>query len=180
MLDSDLTTGDGRWLTYAEAGRLLGISADAARQMARRRRWPRRTPNEPGAFAQVLMPVDPLPVRHRPASTGSLSGINHHQPADRNQLVDQEFDQLDDRRTLADAVAALREQLGILNRRLDEERSRADQAVQRADQAERRLADKDATITGLVAEQQAMRQQVETLTDLLKARRSWWHRVFGR
>jgi hypothetical protein len=32
------------WLTYAEAGQLLGISAAAARMLAKRRGWPRRTP----------------------------------------------------------------------------------------------------------------------------------------
>jgi hypothetical protein len=67
-----------------------------------------------------------------------------------------------------------------LTDQLDAERGRIDHEHDRADQAERHLADKDATITGLVAEQQVMRQQVETLTELLKARRSWWHRVFGR
>jgi hypothetical protein len=58
-------------------------------------------------------------------------------------------------------------------RRLDEERARADHA-------ERRLADKDATITGFVAREQELRREIETLTELARARRSWWRRVFGR
>ncbi len=37
---------DERWLTYAEVGELLGISTGAARQLVRRHKWPRRTPNE--------------------------------------------------------------------------------------------------------------------------------------
>jgi hypothetical protein len=56
---------------------------------------------------------------------------------------------------------------------------RLDAALGRAEQAERRLADKDATITGLVAEKQVLKQEVETLTELVRARRSWWQRVFG-
>ena len=77
------------------------------------------------------------------------------------------------RETVEILVTPLRDQLTAEGKRTDAERARADQA-------ERRLTDKDATITGLVAEQQAMRQQVETLTELLRARRSWWRRVFGR
>src|SRR3954463_1997593 len=50
-----------RWLTYAEVGKLLGISVGAARQMARRHKWPRRTPNEYGAVARVLVPQDKIP-----------------------------------------------------------------------------------------------------------------------
>src|SRR3954452_14617286 len=50
------------WLTYAEVGRLLGISAEAARAMARRQKWPRRTPNDHGALARVLVPDDRLPT----------------------------------------------------------------------------------------------------------------------
>jgi hypothetical protein len=74
----------------------------------------------------------------------------------------------------------LRRLLDVADRRIQGERTRAEQERELRTQAQGRLADKDATITGLVAEQQAMRQQVETLTELLKARRSWWHRVFGR
>ena len=59
-------------------------------------------------------------------------------------------------------------------------RKRADEERGRANEAARRLADKDATITGLVAQQQELRREVETLTELLAARRSWWRRVFGR
>ena len=51
VLDQD----QGRWLTYAEAGELLGISADAARLRARRQGWSRRTPNKHGATARVLV-----------------------------------------------------------------------------------------------------------------------------
>jgi hypothetical protein len=45
-------------LTYVEAGQLLGISPAAARMLAKRRGWPRRTPNMYGDRARVLVPED--------------------------------------------------------------------------------------------------------------------------
>jgi hypothetical protein len=50
-------------MTYAEIAELLGISTGAARQLARRHKWPRRTPNEYGAVAHVLVP----PTEYRPS-----------------------------------------------------------------------------------------------------------------
>jgi hypothetical protein len=47
-----------RWLTYAELGKLLGITPPAARMHAKRRGWPRRSPNAIGARATVLLPAD--------------------------------------------------------------------------------------------------------------------------
>src|SRR4051812_2623450 len=93
-----------RWLTYAEVGHLFGISAEAARAMARRQKWPRRTPNDHGALARVLVPDDRLPTsvvngghpgddqllgRLRPASNGGHPGDGRRtggvddQPGDR-------------------------------------------------------------------------------------------------
>ncbi len=48
------------WMTYAELGRRLGISPAAARQLSRRRKWERRTPNAYGQPAQILVPEDTL------------------------------------------------------------------------------------------------------------------------
>lgn len=48
------------WMTYAELGRRLGISPAAARQLSRRRKWERRTPNAYGQQAQILVPEDTL------------------------------------------------------------------------------------------------------------------------
>jgi hypothetical protein len=44
------------WLTYAQVGELLGISSSAARMVARRQGWPRRSANAVGAFTLVLVP----------------------------------------------------------------------------------------------------------------------------
>jgi hypothetical protein len=51
---------DGEWLTYIDAGRKLGISTAAARQLSRHRGWQRRTPNAFGARAEILVPSEAL------------------------------------------------------------------------------------------------------------------------
>ena len=65
----------GEWLTYAEVGKRLGISAAVARQLSRRRGWERRTPNAYGVPAQILVPenvlVKPLPTDVDGARTGN-------------------------------------------------------------------------------------------------------------
>src|SRR5438874_1955974 len=70
----------GRWLTYEEAGELLGITAQAARMVAKRRGWARRTPNAYGDRALVQVPDDVV-VRPRSASdadqTASMITSNH-------------------------------------------------------------------------------------------------------
>jgi hypothetical protein len=48
---------EGSWLTYAEAGQLLGITPAAARMHAKRRGWAHRTPNMYGDRARVLVPA---------------------------------------------------------------------------------------------------------------------------
>jgi hypothetical protein len=55
------TTGDGSLrLTYHQIAARLGISGEAARQLVRRRKWPRIKPNRLGAPAIVVVPEDEL------------------------------------------------------------------------------------------------------------------------
>src|SRR5215217_1106041 len=57
---------DDRWLTYIEAGKLLGLSPEAVRSIARRQKWPRQSPNAIGKVVRVLVPIDRLrPVAGR-------------------------------------------------------------------------------------------------------------------
>src|SRR5580693_7931859 len=58
---------NGGWLTYQEAGDRLGVSAEAARAKAARKRWRRQIGND--GLARVLMPGD-LPVITRAHGTG--------------------------------------------------------------------------------------------------------------
>ena len=130
MLDQD----QGRWLTYAEAGQQLGISPEAVRQLARRRGWPRRTPNAYGGLATILVPDD-APVRPRPGVDGGYergtpgqpvtglirpdnSSVRASEPPDMIRLI---------REIMEGLVTPLREQL-------DRERDRADRAELRAEE----------------------------------------------
>jgi hypothetical protein len=178
MLDSD----EERWLTYAEAGELLGISSEAARAIARRNHWPRRTPNRPGGFAQVQMPADRLTVRTRPALTdGQMPVADGHSvvtdgQVDRRPTVTNGADQpVTDPvtlrsavRTLENAVDGLRDQLAVANRRLDEERQRLEE-------------ERTRTADAMTAERIA-REEAAGLSAELDARKQWgwWRRVRGR
>jgi hypothetical protein len=51
------------WLTYKEAGAVLGVSAEAARQRAIRGSWPRRLNNEGAALVRVPEGVTSRPRR---------------------------------------------------------------------------------------------------------------------
>jgi hypothetical protein len=46
------------WLTYVEVSELLGCTPTAARMHAKRRGWPRRSPNMIGDRSRVLVPDD--------------------------------------------------------------------------------------------------------------------------
>src|SRR3954470_7647503 len=47
-----------RWLTYAEAGALCGLSAEAMRKRARRLRWPVQLPNDSQGKTRIQVPED--------------------------------------------------------------------------------------------------------------------------
>jgi hypothetical protein len=135
MLQSDQSNQE-RWVTYAQAGELLGISTQAARMLAKRRGWTRRTPNAYGDRALVLLPTDAI-VQPRIAlsaeRTGHTTGGDSDQPIAPDRVNVQLF---------ADAIEALREQLGITHRQVEEANARADRAELRADN-ERRRADEE-------------------------------------
>jgi hypothetical protein len=64
-------------LTYDQIGRRLGMTADAARQLARRKGWPRTRPNAIGEPVVVSVPTSELPSEqpavHRRATDGEPS-----------------------------------------------------------------------------------------------------------
>ena len=118
MSDSDRE----RWLTYAEVGELLGITSAAARMLAKRRGWARRTPNAYGDRARVLVPADAVPAsRSRPALNGELHWERRAPSAS------------------IDMVNVIREMLGEivtpLATQLDHERRRTDEAIRQANDA---------------------------------------------
>jgi hypothetical protein len=128
----------GRWLTYAQAGDLLGVSTEAARQLAKRRKWPRQTPNERNAPALILVPLDTA-VRPR---TPVASPVEQRQPG--NEADTAAHDRADDHTLVAlldRAVEMLREQLTTANTRADAAETDRRVAQARADHAD---AERDA------------------------------------
>jgi hypothetical protein len=158
----------GRWLTYPEAGKMLGISAEAARQLARRRKWPRRTPNEYGAMATVLVPDDP-PVRARPGVIRDTTGV---QMPEANG---------DDRPDESPAVRGLNALLAEREATIHDLRSRLDAAGEERQQLsdERRellTALADARTAAMISSSDAAVLRIQL--DLLTNRRPWWRGWF--
>ena len=145
----------GEWLTYADAGTRLGISAQAVRHLARRRGWVRRTPNAYGVRAQVLVPLDAL---EQPRTTSD--GVQMASMAGAERPFMNGHEQPDGRvfEVLREQLAGLTADKLELNRRLDraEDERRELLAALRAaqDQVQRLLSEKEA--------------------DQRPARRRWW------
>jgi chromosome segregation ATPase len=107
-------------MTYAEAAARFRVSAEAARQIALRQKWPRRKSNDdPHGRVQVLVPDDARPRPRTPLQTGvqRSSGGSVRRP---------DVHQSDTRSS--GAVDALREALDLLREQLAHERNRADVA----------------------------------------------------
>ncbi len=120
------SSGDVR-LTYAELGKRLGISADAARVLARRREWSRVRPNRPGAPTLVLVSEEEL--------AGELWRQDRTPPDDQ---ADPPEHRVDDRANRAEQRADAAEQ------RADRAERRADDALALADRTLAQLADAHA------------------------------------
>lgn len=139
----DLQTSEGgQWLTYAEAGQRFGVSQEAARQLAKRRGWRRRTPNEPNELARVLVPDDAYVRPRTPVNGGAAvarTAVNGGQPAvDRTPVADIGNDS--DRGTNA-VVRAYETAIAAITAHRDREKERADRAEHRIDELQTALAD---------------------------------------
>jgi hypothetical protein len=159
--DIALAVGDGaRRMTYVELAQARAISLASARRLARRHHWPRQVGND--GVVRVLVPLGQVRTvpRKTPQNLPEPASLGGPGPAQAKA------DGTDPRTAesgpgtglgsgpgttdpLAQAVEALREQLGIANRRIDE--------LQAALTAERRRV-------------------IEILTE--SAYRSWWRRLF--
>jgi hypothetical protein len=151
-----------RWLTYVELGEQLGCTPSAARMHARRKGWDRRTANMIGEQTRVRVPAGAVQRRtdRRTAAARMFEATDGQDPEH------------------SAAVAVLREQLAVANRRIDELNEE-----RRADAEERRrlvvlltdLTDARAAAQISAATAAALRHELDTL----RARRPWWRRWFG-
>lgn len=180
------------WLTYAEAAARFGVSAEAVRQIALRRKWPRRKPNDdPYGRVQVLIPDDP---EIRPRTPVQLPS---EQPSDARSSGEEAW-----RQTAASERAARERaeaEADHERRRADEERARAEaergraeRSEQRADQAEEQIGELrrklDAAGSDLAAAK-ARGDRLGSELDQARAalidaeawqRRPWWRRLRRR
>jgi hypothetical protein len=155
----------GEWLTYAEAGKRLGISPAAARQLSRRRGWQRRTPNAYGVAAQILVPAE--------APTAPSDGVRTANERGDGKRGTEEA-------TFASLlIEAERKRADRAERLFDEERQRADRAEghleeerKRVDQLQVALADAVTAERITAGAAAALRTQLALLTE----RRPWLRR----
>ena len=167
------------WLSYAELGERLGVSAEAARQKVIRLRLRRQTGND--GKAQVLVDVEDVRATTTPRKP-------KEQPSDDRSTADE---LASDERALAalDAhIATLKEMVAKAEvlavreqARADEERERAEAERSRADGLQSRLnmvIDERASDARRTAE---VEQAVSDLRVKLAAldARPWWKRLVG-
>jgi hypothetical protein len=144
----------GEWLTYVEAGRRLGISAAAVKQLSRRRGWERRTPNAYRVQAQILVPENVLVKPLDQGADGVRTGNG-------------------ERDTGETAFA-------LLARQLEREQDRVERAERRLEE-ERRLLEAERQCSGTLREALADARTAEriaageatALRALADERRSW-------
>lgn len=150
------------WLTYEAAAARFGISAEAVRQLAMRRKWPRRKPNDdPAGRIQVLIPDD---VQIRPR-TGVERPLDDRSTAELDALrfaLDRERKRADQAEKARDAAIARTDAADTDRRAAD---ARADAATQRADTA-------IALIDGFRAERDSAMARADRLEQALAAERS--------
>jgi hypothetical protein len=176
MSESD----EERWLTYAEAGQLLGISSAAARMLAKRRGWPRRTPNMYGDRARVLVPDD---ADVQPRSPLYAERSAHVITRDREEPNG--GDQVNVR-VLEQVIGTLQNQLTIANERVDRSDERADRAERHLEEERRRVDEerrrvdelRTALADAVAAERIAAGEAAALRAELVrtKSRAPWWRR----
>jgi hypothetical protein len=165
---------NGGWLTYQEAGDRLGVSAEAARAKAARKRWRRQIGND--GLARVLMPDD-LPVTTRARGSDDRPMTPRSTPGQR-PVDAANIKALEARvEALQAELAGARGELGGVREALGEARARADAADARAAEISADLVAERARTEKAIA---AFADLAERLDQLAAERaRPWWRRLAG-
>ena len=163
-------------------------------------KWPRRTPNEYGAMARVLVPEDRSPQTACVARTPDGRDTNVYAvlpcaPSQDTRTAygrDTVGERLPDARDTDQTIVQVDDQENVLQTMLDVLRTalstaneRAERAEKRAETAERRIDELHAALgakdeekrqlTTLLADESAEhRRVVALLLDRIPERRSWW------
>ena len=149
----------GEWLTYAEAGKRLGISPAAARQLSRRRGWQRRTPNAYGVAAQILVPAE--------APTAPSDGVRTANEREDGERGTEEA-------TFASLlIEAERKRADRAERLFDEERLRADRAERHLEEERGRVEQLQTALADAVAAERITAGVAAGLRAELDRRKDW-------
>jgi hypothetical protein len=105
---------DTKWMTYAELAEVLGIGGDSARNLVRRKRWPRQAGND--GLARVGVPVEYIAESAKPDT-----------PAD--PPIDTPTDGAVMVAILANHISHLEVELGNLKQERETERGRLEGAI---------------------------------------------------
>lgn len=183
---------DTKWMTYAELAEALGIGADSARNLVRRKRWPRQAGND--GLARVGVPVEYItenakpdapsePPADAPSDGGADGGIvitvlAHHISRLEAELEALKKERATERDRLEERAGALEDEISTLRQNLDAERLRAAQvdALNAVIEAERkRSADLQAERDRWASALEASQRQITQLTEKQAEKRSlWW------
>jgi hypothetical protein len=158
---AEMEDSGGGWLTYTEAGDRLGVSPEAVRAKAARKRWRRQIGND--GLARIMIPDD-LPVTARAREPGQ------HPVTPRSPPGRKSADAITIK-ALEAHVETLRAQLVAAEARLAAADARDAQQV--ADLA----AERAQTAKAITA----FANLADRLDELAaeRARRSWWRRLTG-
>lgn len=140
-------------LTYVQIGAKLGISADAARMLARRRGWVRQAPNRRGAPVFVIVPEDALEGEQW--RTEEESTPPNTSPNGSDEIANK----AEERAELAERRAEQAEQ------RANEAHKRADVAVALVDRTLAQLADANARVDQVLAQAAEATTRADRLRD---------------
>jgi len=157
---------DIRWMTYAELSEVLGIGGDSARNLVRRKRWPRKPGND--GMARVGVPVEYLTEHSKPdgpvspptdPTIRSPANLPSDPPIDGGVI-----------QTLNRHIERLENEIELLKTERDLERARAAQvdALKATLEVERQRVDEWRAVADRFA------TQAEKLAAASDARRSWW------
>jgi cell division protein FtsB len=174
---------DTKWLTYAEIAEALGIGGDSARNLVRRKRWPRQPGND--GLTRVGVPVEHLEAAKDDAATNPPIDPPNDGGADGTSVI----------AVLTQHINRLETEIENLKQEREVERSELKAEIiglkSERDAALARGADRDviamqleALRTVLDAEKQRTEEwkavadrfasQAETLAEAARARRGWW------
>jgi hypothetical protein len=174
---------DTKWMTYAELAEVLGIGGDSARNLVRRKRWPRQPGND--GLTRVGVPVEHIEAAKADAATDASTEPPSDGGADGATVVEVLTRHISRLETELEALkqehAAERGRLlsgvDVLKAERDAERLRASQveALNAVLSVEReRTAAERARVEEWKAVAGRFASQAEALTRAAESRRGWW------